>query len=89
MEPIDLPGHCAELAREVEVLIAEGVALHWQNRVGARAVRSDRVKLKTILKNLVGNALKFTNEGSVEVVAMAGTEERIRTTISISAPAVR
>src|SRR2546426_2101727 len=54
VEPVDLAGLFAELDREVEVLIADGVALHWQNRLGARALRSDRVKLKTILKNLVG-----------------------------------
>jgi signal transduction histidine kinase len=75
VEPVDLAGLFAELDREVEVLIADGVALHWQNRVGARALRSDRVKLKTILKNLVGNALKFTNAGAVEVVATAAAEE--------------
>jgi signal transduction histidine kinase len=39
--------------------------------IGADRVASDRVKLKTILKNIVGNALKFTPAGTVEVRARA------------------
>jgi signal transduction histidine kinase len=58
----------AEIAREVEPLIADGVTLYWDVDVRA-AVTSDRAKLKTILKNLLGNALKFTKAGSVTVLA--------------------
>src|SRR6185295_12161060 len=43
--------------------------LRWQNNVDRIAIISDRVKLKTILKNLVGNALKFTSTGTVDVTA--------------------
>jgi signal transduction histidine kinase len=58
----------AEVEREQEALAAAGVDLGWQVDP-ALAVLSDRSKLKTILKNLVGNALKFTRQGRVEVSA--------------------
>lgn len=59
----------AELARELDALAPAGVKLRWQNNVDRVAIVSDRVKLKTILKNLVGNALKFTTAGTVDVTA--------------------
>ena len=56
-----------ELAREfMGVSRAAGVALLWDAEDGASLV-VDRRKLKTVLKNLVGNALKFTPAGSVRV----------------------
>ncbi len=59
----------AELARELDALAPPTVQLRWQNDVDRVAIASDRVKLKTILKNLVGNALKFTSVGTVDVTA--------------------
>jgi len=67
--PLDVDGLFAELAGEVEALVLPGVVLRWHNEVGHRGVLGDRLKVKTILKNLVGNALKFTPSGAVDVVA--------------------
>jgi signal transduction histidine kinase len=65
----DVGGLFAELAAEVDGLGSPEVALSGRDDVGAQRLRGDRVKLKTILKNLVGNALKFTPAGEVEVSA--------------------
>jgi signal transduction histidine kinase len=65
---VEIRPRLAVIAREVEPLIADGVTLYWDVDVRG-AVTSDRAKLKTILKNLLGNALKFTKAGSVTVLA--------------------
>jgi signal transduction histidine kinase len=72
--PLDVDGLFAELTSELEPLVAPGVMLRWNNALGHRGVQGDRVKVKTILKNLVGNALKFTPTGSVDVRAAVGTD---------------
>ena len=64
---VDVEALFAELAREVEPLVGGGVALRWDGAAAVGTVVTDRVKLKTVLKNLVGNALKFTAEGTVDV----------------------
>jgi signal transduction histidine kinase len=43
------------------------VTLHWQTATAPRRMRSDRAKLKKILRNLIHNALKFTERGAVTV----------------------
>jgi signal transduction histidine kinase len=63
----DLHGLFAELHHELEGVIPPDVALRWTIEPGLRHVLTDRLKLKTILTNLVGNALKFTPSGTVEV----------------------
>jgi signal transduction histidine kinase len=68
IEAVPLAAVLTEVAAEVEPLAhARGLPLRWRNALGAVTVPTDRVKLKTILKNLVGNAIKYTPEGSVSV----------------------
>ncbi|MFQ5667892.1 MAG: ATP-binding protein [Candidatus Binatia bacterium] len=47
------------------------VALAWDVEASPILLRSDRAKLKKVLRNLVHNALKFTDRGSVTVKAAA------------------
>jgi signal transduction histidine kinase len=71
---VDLGELFAELDHELEGLVPETVMLIWRPTAEAHQLLSDRIKLKTILKNLVGNALKFTPMGTVEVKALASTD---------------
>jgi len=64
-ERVDVPAVFAELANEFAAAMRlDDVALRWEGPASL-VVTTDRRKLRTILKNLVGNALKFTLRGEV------------------------
>ena len=48
-----------------------GVALNWRVPPVVPVLRTDAVKLKVVLKNLIHNALKFTDAGAVTVSVVA------------------
>ncbi|MCC6848517.1 MAG: GAF domain-containing protein [Deltaproteobacteria bacterium] len=68
-DPVDVDAVMRQLDVELGPLVGSGVALVWRNALGSAPLLSDKQKIKTILKNLVGNALKFTHEGGVEARA--------------------
>ncbi|HVM96331.1 MAG TPA: HAMP domain-containing sensor histidine kinase, partial [Candidatus Acidoferrales bacterium] len=51
--------------------VKPGVVLSWQIDPASLTLRSDRVKLKKVLRNLIHNALKFTDRGTVTVSTAA------------------
>jgi len=68
-EEISLAELVEEIARETEPLRREKTAVDFDYRVasGVPVLLTDRRKLKITLKNLVNNAIKFTDRGRVEI----------------------
>jgi signal transduction histidine kinase len=89
--------HLADLLEEIEAE-TEGVrrkpGITWACEASGELppVRSDRVKLKVVLKNLIDNAFKFSEQGAVRLLAAArngGVEFAVSDTgIGIPAEAV-
>jgi signal transduction histidine kinase len=64
--------HLRELIAEIEAESQElqrkpGVCVLWQVAPELPALYTDAAKLKTVLKNVIANAVKFTDQGSVTV----------------------
>jgi signal transduction histidine kinase len=70
--PVSVGRMLDEIAREVEPLVPPAVRFVCTNALGDEVVTTDGGKLKTVVKNLVGNALKFTTDGTVAVDARSG-----------------
>ena len=66
----------------------KGVEIGWAADAGLGAIRADEGRLKQILLNLAGNAVKFVETGGVLVLAEAAGPGRIRFTVSDTGPGV-
>lgn len=67
-EPIDLRPFILDVASEIEPLVAErNLYLSLALSAGLPRVRTDTTHLRQILLNLLGNAVKYTNTGTISV----------------------
>jgi signal transduction histidine kinase len=67
--PIDLKEFMAELKSDYMLPLEKEIALLWNDNSDLPKIVSDRIKLKQIVTNLINNAIKFTDHGSVTVSA--------------------
>lgn len=66
---------------------ADGVELAWEIDPELPALRSDRFRVRQILQNLVDNALRFTEHGSV-CVSAARANGGVQLTVSDTGPGI-
>jgi len=76
--PVDLKAVIDEVIQELKPLAEEkGLTLEIQDKIGeeqSTTVEGDRLELRRVFTNLVGNAIKFTDEGSVSIRMQPLTE---------------
>ncbi len=76
-EQVDVDTLVRETVAQLQGKVLQGdVSIHAEMPAGLAPLRTDPVKLKQIVINLVGNALKFTPSGTVTVRVIAGTARR-------------
>lgn len=68
LREVELTEFMAELRQDTaNRLIKPGVTVEWRAPSSPVFFHTDRVKLKVIIKNLLGNALKFTERGTITI----------------------
>ncbi len=75
-QEIDLPGFCSQVIKPY-ILIAEnkGINLELRMEVVPDYIEVDETRLRQILTNLIGNSIKFTEQGRIVLYVQGGREE--------------
>ena len=76
LEPIDLNVLSTELESDYAMVSKEkNLTVKWHVPANLPDVTCDRIKLRQVIINLVNNAIKFTDEGSVDIFFSRVTDE--------------
>ncbi len=84
IESVELDAIVSEVCADLEVAASDaGLLLHQEVPGGLQPVLADAARLKQVLINLVANALKFTQNGSVTVRVRAAGTSRAPTRVEV------
>jgi signal transduction histidine kinase/CheY-like chemotaxis protein len=89
VEPFDPRELVESVVAQYRSLAAQkGIRLEWHDAGAPVEVVLDRQRVRQILVNLFGNALKFTDEGDVQVETGSGAGETFRVSVRDSGPGI-
>jgi signal transduction histidine kinase len=78
----------AVLAQHRSLAAQKGIRLDWRDMGTLDEVRLDRQRVRQVLVNLLGNALKFTSEGAVTVETSGVREGVLQVTVRDTGPGI-
>jgi signal transduction histidine kinase len=90
VQEVSLAAVTREVAQQMEPLVhKKGLRFNTVVSADCPAILSDRTKVKQILLNLVSNAVKFTNDGSVTVAVDCAPEGGVRIKVADTGIGIR
>ncbi|MDQ3995453.1 MAG: ATP-binding protein [Gemmatimonadota bacterium] len=90
IQEVSLAAVTREVAQQMEPLVhKKGLRFNTEVASECPVILSDRTKVKQILLNLVSNAVKFTNEGSVLVAVECAAEGGVRIKVADTGIGIR
>ena len=78
----------AVVAQHRSLAAQKGLRLAWRNEGTPAAVVLDRQRVRQILVNLIGNAMKFTDTGEVDVEAGSAADGGLRVAVRDTGPGI-